>query len=472
MESAKKFVCSKDGRRFATKAALDQHMSVKHGGGAKPKAKAKRNAQPKSGPSLSVKQGLVVKNTQQVTRGDSSRASGTDVLLSLNVSASQKPMILARIALNPSLMEDTRLAQVASLWDRWRPNRVTLSVQAAVPSVSGGQCMIAWTSDHDHKMPPDALGRMRSAAAMQPSKIFHLWERASITPQLAPQQKWLWVDHQQGADSYYGVFYILLTGTPSMMTGSFNLTCTLDWDVTFDTPQLTEFTEEAVVQADTGYFPYFTTYTSHLTLTDRMTLQENSNGGYSSIVKFSEMEADMVYTPMKADQLRYYDGSGNLKSVGALVRMKEVTEPFVWCFADTTHAFAYIRDGTTSYILGCNKAGPWCDGNPNWKRADTSVAMFDNRLGYAREAAKPGRVALKTDPALKQLISSLVSELRSVVENTNHVREPENPLQKGIPVVNVALVSGSQPLLAEPLLPCHIPSGVVRDSQDQAEDNC
>lgn len=417
METTKKFVCPKDKRRFATREALQQHERDSHAGNKVSKRRAKKT-QNKAPVGVASSARQVKGGAKQVSSSEMSRASGSDILAVLDVSsATRSGKVLAMLQVNPLMFPKTRLEAVAQLWKRWAPIRLELGFQTTLPTTAGGQFVVGWTPDLKVNLPNDITSQMRMVNVMQPHKILHGWESVSIVPNAPVSQKWLYIEMgNEPDDSCYGTFVILMTGAPILSGGNFQVTISLKWDIKFDSPALGALeSEDQIIQADEGYYPYFTTYSSHLPtgFTDRLTMQENSNGGYSSIVRFTQAEVGEIYVPLKSDSIQYYDDKSELKNVGALVRMKEVADPFMWCFVDVAHAAAYISNSAASYVLAYTKGGPWTAGNPNLKKGQS----LDEPLitNFVHSIPKPSNLRFR-DEYTSSLIRNMTVQMVKCLE--------------------------------------------------------
>lgn len=366
---------------------------------------------------------------------DHSVVTGTDVLATFTVSGQTKGgRILTSTSVNPVLFSGTRISQTAALWTRWRPLSLTFEVQTALSTAAGGQLIFGWTPDFNARLPTNDVSLVRYVASLQPNMMFHGWEKATITPRAQPSQKWLFLtDQENQEDSHYGRIILVLMSPPSI-TSEYGVTVNLKWKVEFDSPHLAEEDlPSEMLQADEGYYPYFSTYSGHLPegFTDRLTFEENSSGGYSSIVRFSDMKPDTVYAPVKSDAVQYYDKSGNLKDLPAIVRAKEVSDPFAWGFASEEDARSYIKSGGASKIIQWYKSGPWCTGNPLWKEVDSSVQQ--PLFSFKAPRSQQKSFAIKTDQVgfsgfRKEMAGVLVDVIKTLTSVKDNTKNPINVL--------------------------------------------
>lgn len=294
--------------------------------------------------------------------------SGTEVLSILNLQMGTKAgRVLMYQAFNPVVLDGTRLASLAKNFMRWKPISLRLGLVGAAPTTTPGQLAMCWVADPRERLPTGELAMVRKVGAISPRVISHLWENKWLIINRQPIQKWLYTNPKE-EDAFHGAFLVVCMAGLSGGTGVVQTTLQLDWKICFDGSDVNaEDDETQLVNADEGYYPYFTTYSSHLPQTDRLTVMNGTQGGYAEICRFSLAEPDLVYVPVKSDALKYYDTQGQEKNVAAIVRMKEVPDPLMWCFATTADATKYVQKGDISNVIKYYKGGEWAVGNPLFK---------------------------------------------------------------------------------------------------------
>nr|QZZ63361.1 hypothetical protein [Leuven wasp-associated virus 6] len=314
---------------------------------------------------------------------------GTDIVDVIRVSNTNTlGTVLYSFEYNPALLAGTRLKSMAGNWLRWRPVRTRIGVQGSAPTIIGGQVGVMWLSDAKERLPRVPLNLLRKVGATEPHMLVTLWDKKWMSVNTPPVQRWLYVNPSED-DSRHGRFVVVITGDTTTYTGYINLTLQLDWVVAFDSTDVTEEeTTSQIVRADEGYYPYFSTYSSKLTIgPDRVTLSENSSGGYNNLVRFSKMLPDTVYVP--DDTIELYTSTTVKSKVGAVVRMKEVTDPLVWVFQKESDAQEYIKTSDINKVAKFYVSGGWSTGNPNYR--SKVVSLFGpQQVLPAYEPSGPG----------------------------------------------------------------------------------
>ncbi|QKN22689.1 coat protein, partial [Erysiphe necator associated tombus-like virus 6] len=258
--------------------------------------------------------GVAARTRQPRSSRQSCLMRGSDILAIVDVPVSTKAgTVLYTQVINPAAMQGTRFYSLASNWMRWQPKKFRFTVQGAAPTTAAGLINVAWAADHKEKMPRNPMMVLRKVGAMEPRVLARLWEPRSLTIQRPSQQRWLYVDPDQD-DSHYGQLVVTCAGGSAGYTGTVQLTVAMEWDVMFDGPDvMVEEELEEFLQADTGYAPYYTTATSHLTLTTGLTLMNGNQGGYNEICRFTQARTGVYYTPVVAGSIQGYKLEGSVK---------------------------------------------------------------------------------------------------------------------------------------------------------------
>lgn len=292
--------------------------------------------------------------------------TGSDIIASLDIPTGASPgRVFIRQTLNPRDLPGTRLSLQSQAWQLWRPLSFTFKLSGAASSVTNGQLAMVWVADPDEHLPKDPVSLLRKVGSLN-NVYCKLWESRQMTLQQPPVQRMLYCDTSR-PDSRHGAVIVACTASTGAYQGSVNVVLSVDWKVKFESPDLPSSEESSeLIEADNSYAPYYTSGSSHLTQSDRLTCFSSNNGGYGNITRFTNPLADVVYTPVSADQLNYSFNKQKLY-VKALVRMKEVPDPLMWCFASVELAEAYIKTGTITNIIKWEADGDWCKGNPLWK---------------------------------------------------------------------------------------------------------
>nr|WBY66493.1 MAG: putative coat protein [Eriocheir sinensis tombusvirus 3] len=353
--------CSQCNRQFATQAALTQHQRAAHGGGSSQGAK-KRTKQHPTRASAPVQLGAMQKPANRLSVVE----RGSDVLAVTTVNAvSLHPgSLLTRAVISPRKFEGTRLWQQSNMWSRWSPVSLTFRVSSTCPSTGGGLYALAWSADDREMLPVDPTALARKLGVMPYFCQANFWEHCTIRVAEPPIQKWLYTNVGQD-DIHHGCFILVCIAPPLAITGSISFTVELDWVIRFDSPDIdlqSVSPTEYYIRPDAGYDPFFTTGSTHLDTSTKLTLESSSAGGYSSIVRWSQADTSTVYVPQLSSVLAYYkdkDGKEKLTGVKAFVRMKERAEPFLWCFLTEDKAKAYVATGDVANIMDYVAAGPW-----------------------------------------------------------------------------------------------------------------
>lgn len=241
----KKHVCQVDGRKFSTKAALNQHKLASHGAG--PMAQvASGNAKRVSRQKKGVKEGAPI-NTPSTVRGNASdlaRMSGTDRVFSQDITPKTPARSkLAEIIIVPGVFK--RLSMAARAFQRIRYVNMRFEVETQISTGTSGGYVFAFVRD-----PADEVEDIDSLTAQRGSVTTKWWQSASV--QGDGSNRLLYTSEGKEIREYSpGKLVVFSDGAPTQ-NGNFTVFC--KWSVELSVPSLENPAEVAVVY--TTKFPW------------------------------------------------------------------------------------------------------------------------------------------------------------------------------------------------------------------------
>lgn len=182
--------------------------------------------------------------------GPSRVETGVDMLGVAIVTAQQNPGDhLFEWHVSPLETPSTRLSQVASLWQRWRPRRLRLEIVPAASAMVGGSYQVAWSADPTYHPTTGELG-LRELMALTPSITSTLWSPTTLELPVETVQKWLYV-LETSEDTRHGTVYVMVVSPLQNAVGRVTLSIKLHWEVEFEMYNLSSANlDEAFIPTD------------------------------------------------------------------------------------------------------------------------------------------------------------------------------------------------------------------------------
>lgn len=385
MNGEKQHKCPVCGRQFRTKRALADHRRDSHGTPG-PAAKAARTRVPRrtSAPKTnSTASGRIV--------------SGSDVVLvSTAVSAATTVgSVIGLFRLTPLNFTNTRLAQEAALWARWRPVKLSFTVQPSAGKMTSGAYVIAFTKEVSMQLAAGTQA-VYQAAAMKPTALRSISEAATFAAPCDTTQKWYQTSGKDASDHVHGQVFIILAAPLGNITQTSEVSflVRLDWSIAFDGPALGGASVNDHVYVDPGYEGYHTT--SDSALGSKLLILKHVAGG--SAVPFSRASPDTIYALDSQANLDYIKSNGEVGAVKFGVVLKTAPYKTFVLFEEKSEAKKYLDTGAISHCLQYYGAGHVVSpDNPAWTATGGDEAEVESLRAELEELR--ARLALLERPS-------------------------------------------------------------------------
>lgn len=292
--------------------------------------------------------------------------SGRDLVAVLTMSTSNKiGDILYSAPINPASFTETRLAQEAALFARWKPKKMLFDIQSSAGGLVMGSYAAGWTSDSSVSF-VRGDGALRQVAALVPYSAGHVGKRLRLDVPCNLVQKELYVSSKEVDDSVHGRVVMCVVAPVGAMTTSSTITVSvyLNWSVQFYGPRLPAASENIGIYADSDYAGYHTTSTNEWANGTKLSLKLHPGG---ALVPFPEARPQTVYKLDASANLTYKikDKEDGHVRYGVLIPNFSVKGFAV--FEDKNKASKFALSGDSSYCLDYSAAGdPVNPDNPVW----------------------------------------------------------------------------------------------------------
>lgn len=292
-------------------------------------------------------------------------ASGKDVIAVFEVgNTSPIGTVLTQVTINPQTFAGTRLAQEASLWTRWRPERMEVIVTSSAGFMITGSYILGWTADANEAFVsgPNAVVRI---GALVPSSTSFIGQMSRLIIPAGTVQRWLYTNTQEPDDSYHGKLVIALASQlGTIASGKVAMTVTLNWRVAFQGPRLIGAQTNQTIYAESDYSGYHTTSTSDWAAGAKLSLKQHAGGG---LVPFPLARPQTVYKLDSQANLQYYKTSTELSKVHYGVLIPNFSTKALAVFEDKDKANKFATTGDSTHCLDYRAAGPVVEpDNPAW----------------------------------------------------------------------------------------------------------
>lgn len=284
--------------------------------------------------------------------------------------------VLYQTPINPASFAETRLAQEASLFSRWRPSKLRFDIQSSAGSLIMGAYAGGWTSDSSVSF-GKGEATLKQVAALVPYQSGHVGKALRIDIPTNLVQKDLYVSSKEPDDSVQGRFVLVVVAPLAAVTTSSAITISvyLNWTVHFYGPKLPAQAENAGIYADSDYAGYHTTSTNDWAEGKKLSLKQHAGG---SLVPFPEARPQTVYKLDPDAKLTYKknpSGEGEVK-FGVLIPNFSVKAFAVFESATLANKFALTGDSThcLDYFAAGDVVQP---DNPVWYEQSSLSSLLD-----------------------------------------------------------------------------------------------
>lgn len=355
----KTVVCPKCSKRFGTKQALHAHEQSVHTKAGRPKRSG-----PKAGSS-----GLRVM-----------RAYGSDVAATVSINTNMAlGTKIASFPISPIGFPDTRFAQEASLWSRWRPKKLVMHLTMSGASTTYGQLAIAWSADPT----PDLLvgsgmQNVKRVMSYKPSRSVRLSEKVSLSIPVETSRKWLQTGGETDQSSQ-GAVVLVTTAVLGGFAGSMSGMVVLEWDVEFEGPEPVPLAASPVgttIKPDAGWSNLFTTSDGSYDA-DVLTFKMHHGG---DMCPWSSARLGIVYGPTLNTKITYKDSAGNSVVCKYFAKIATYTVPGLLLFASYADAREFIQTNSIAKALKYYSAGDECTPAVPELKPVVAATHEDNRI--------------------------------------------------------------------------------------------
>lgn len=310
--------------------------------------------------------------------------------------------------ISPHHILDTRLYDESSLWVRWRPVSLQVSVSCSGASTTFGSIVVGWSSDPYFTLVGDARDYPR-VASLRPSMVLRLHESKTLTIPVETTRRWY---SRVGSyeDAIHGIL-VAVVASPigGFDKGSIGINVSLKWRCQFEGPNLGLAARTShTIQPDAGWSGLFTTSDGGFSATT-LTFKESSGG---SMVPFSSARAGYIYKPSKDTKVQYYDSANLLVDLKYLTLVKGYSTPGLVFHTSEDKAKSYIKTGDLTDCVSYVKAGP--TGTPSRPTfVGTPVDSADELEGFQIVPPLEGGGSLEEQVhRLTRLVGELSARLR------------------------------------------------------------
>jgi hypothetical protein len=338
---------------------------------------------------------------------------GKDLMQTLTVGEklSVGSVIMNKV-ISPGSMTPSRFSSESSLWSRWRPLSLRVTVSGAGASTTFGSVCIGWDPDGRWQatMSPGDYTRV---AALCPSVTLRLHETRTFVIPPETTRKWYFTVGSL-EDTAHGALIGVVASPVGGFTGSVGVNVLLDWVIQYegaDTPSRGGDVESDTVKPDSGWSNLFTTSDGDWD-SGRLTLKMHSGGG---MCPFSAARQDHIYTPASGTKVPYYDEAGKAQTVAAFAVIQGFATPGFACFSSEAQAISYVKTGDVTKVLPYKSAGDY---------ATPAVPVFIGK------PAAPGSAGFSVEK-LSQTVQLLQESVQSLQLKVELLQASGNELPPG-----------------------------------------
>lgn len=308
------------------------------------------------------------------------RVQGKDLIASFSVSSDQLKdgTPLAKIAVTPRSFAKSRLAVESALWNQWKPKKLRVTVKTTIPLLGNGMLVLAWSSQPNEIIGSVGLAPTR-LLTMRPSRLGAMGTPNIIDiPTNNLRMPWYLC---QGTNDLtdHGTILVCVGGAATNVSGNVGFLVELEYDIEFNSPDITPQAELDTIYADEGWYPYFTTSDGSFADAKKLTLKRHEGG---DPCQFSDAVPGTVYELGTKSSLNYYKDTTNKGQIKFLTRIHTSALPHVAVFEEKSKALEYAKNGDIANCLNYVSQGDWCTPeDPYWRAVATSVAFSQ---GFSR----------------------------------------------------------------------------------------
>lgn len=347
--STKNIKCPVDGRLFATKKALKQHNVAAHSNGpTRPSRSGSAGGQKwAKSPSGS--------GMPRNPKGFNSMSlSGTDLLGSVTISQSDKSgKLLLAWDVNPTVIANSRLAQMAQTFARWRPRKMQVSAHPGMGVLTPGSYAMGWVADPNWSL-GDSSSRLQRLMTLTPSLLSSFGTPRTLVLPMETSQKWYFTNGGDEKETTHGMVIAVLAG----LVGGNNLTINfrLDWSIDFSSAEVPVVGVQSETYPDPQFVPCFTDATNDWAKGEHLTIKHAAGG---QVVPWIGARSDMVYTPASGTVIPYYDKDSKPQTVGFFAVIGGDYPSGMACFATEEDAKSYVKNHDYSKVIKWTKDGEY-----------------------------------------------------------------------------------------------------------------
>lgn len=149
--------------------------------------------------------------------------------------------------MNPILLQDSRLARIASVYQKFRFRNLAITVQSSATTATGGLMVLGYCSNPDFEITPNRDSSWKAVMDFPGAQSTNLWRTVTSVAKLQDKNKWYNVDADSAEimQTTQGYFAISVQ-SPSTTTAPISMPVWLDYEV--------EFTGAAIAQAPSQTF--------------------------------------------------------------------------------------------------------------------------------------------------------------------------------------------------------------------------
>lgn len=366
--------------------------------------------------------------------GKTTVLSGVDLLGSTEVKDTNKTgEPLLEFVINPQSLPQTRLAQLAELWVRWRPKSLKLECLTTSSIMTGGGFVVGWSADTSDKLASAGLDNIRHIVMLDCQQQCVLTGSFTLNIPTGTAAKW-YTFRGTPMESAHGILLAALTGP--IVTKTATVTWKLHWQIEFEGPDAPRQSEVETIEPAVGWSPVFTDSVSDWESGKYLTFKHSEGG---AVVPWTGVRPNVIYVPDGDTQVTVYKADGTEAVVGFFSAMKSTEYPTaVVPHASELDAQNYQKTGSKSYLLPYTKAGNWC--TPQRPRLKASK-IISSKVALSNLPDSPVRDVVRTPMTSDSRIAALEDKVKELTHAVNRLImysstrvdvPPPNPEDSGV----------------------------------------